>query len=422
MDSCVGPWTRRWPAKARIRGADDLRGRLRETLNCYLQSRRTPETGTFRRGHHTGNITRHHNSHIVHSRTAPSTFFYHYTSLKGVLTVLRGGRVDDNVRVLILSVSRDARPRLTGRVALVTGGSGFLGSLLVERLLGSDTAEVRVLTRTPRPATSSQPLIHGRRPRFIVGELTDERVLREALRGADVVFHLAAVKSVELCDASPSMAIDTNVHGSGALIQAALAETKLERFIAISSDKACRPTTVYGLTKALMERMVSEAYGMSKADFGTVRCGNLWGSTGSVVARWQAAAQAGADLSVTNPEMTRFIMLRQEAVDLIVEATSRTMEGSVLCRVMPAYALGDLAAAVSEMHGVKRHVIGGRPGEKVHEDLVSVGESPFTERNGEFFTITPGRRRTGAAPFSSADTHRVTAPELRVLLSHLKAP
>lgn len=312
-------------------------------------------------------------------------------------------------------------PTLEGRVVLVTGGSGFLGTSLVQRLLDYDISEVRVFTRNPSPPSWSAATSLRRRPRFIGGELSDERALREAVRGAHVVFHLAAIKSVELCEISPAEAINTNVHGSGALIQAALGEAKLERFIAISSDKASRPTTVYGLTKALMERMVAEANGLNTTDFGVVRCGSLWGSTGSVLARWQEAARAGADISITDPEMTRFIMLRPEAVDLILEAASRNMDGSILCRAMPAYVLGDLAALISEMHGLKQRVTGSRLGEKRHEDLVSGGEAPFTERTGEFFTITPGRRGSGVDVFSSASARRFTRPELEALLDRSTA-
>jgi UDP-N-acetylglucosamine 4,6-dehydratase len=257
--------------------------------------------------------------------------------------------------------------------------------------------------------------------RFIGGELREPQVLREAVRGVQVVFHLAAIKSVELCETNPAEAINTNVQGTGALIQAALEEPKLERFIAISSDKASEPINVYGLTKALMERMVAEADALNSADFGTVRCGSLWGSTGSVLARWQEAARAGSDISITDPRMTRFVMLRSEAVDLILEATTRSMKGSVLCRVMPAYVLGDVAALMTEMHGVKQRVTGSRRGEKLHEDLISSGEAPFTESRGEFFTITPGRRGLGADPFNSANARRLTRAELRPLLARSTA-
>lgn len=308
------------------------------------------------------------------------------------------------------------RPALEKRVLLVTGGSGFLGSSLVQRLLSYDVAEVRVLTRKPS-ATSSPLTSLGRQPRFIIGDLSDQRVLREAVRGAHVVLHLAGMKSIELCELNPTEAINTNVRGTGALIQAALGEPRLERFIAISSDKASNPTSVYGLTKALMERMVAEANGLNGADFGTVRCGNLWGSTGSVLDRWHQAMRARADLVVTDPQMTRFVMLRSEAVDLVLEAASRHMGGGVLCHVMPAYVLGDLAAAMSEMHGLKQRVTGGRVGEKLHEDLVSRSEAPFAERNGAFFTITAGRRGAGADPFNSATARHLTGTELRALLS-----
>lgn len=315
-------------------------------------------------------------------------------------------------------MSGDRTPAvLEGRVVLVTGGSGFLGSTLVQRLLGYNVAEVRVLTRRPTTANESPPTGLRRQARIIVGALSDQAVLREAVRGANVVFHLAAIKSVEICETMPAEAINTNVHGTAALIRASLEQKTLERFIATSSDKASMPINVYGLTKAVMERMVAEAQALTGVDFGTVRCGSLWGSTGSVLVRWQEASRAGAELSITDPEMTRFVMLRSEAVDLMLEAASRNMEGGVLCRVMPAYVLGDLAALVSEMHGSRQRVVGGRPGEKLHEDLVSGGEAPFTEKTGEFYRITPGRRASGVEPFNSARARRLTQSELLALLN-----
>ena len=311
-------------------------------------------------------------------------------------------------------------PTLEGRVVLVTGGSGFLGAALVQRLLGHNVAEVRVLTRK-LPVTAQPDTKLGRRPRFVVGALNDPAIVREAIRGVHVVFHLAAMKSIELCEANPMEAVDTNVHGTGAVIEAALGDPALERFVAISSSQASTPTSVYGLTKALVERMATNANGRRGADFGTVRCGNLWGSPGSVLDRWQDAARTGSELFVTDPRMTRFIMLRTEAVDLIVEAASRNMAGGILCRLMPAYALADLAAEIAESHGLKQHATGARLGEKLHESLVSETEAPFTDRDREFFTITPGRRSSGTEPFDSAKARRVTRKELRQLLTSASA-
>jgi UDP-N-acetylglucosamine 4,6-dehydratase/5-epimerase len=315
-------------------------------------------------------------------------------------------------------MSVDGTPAaLKARVVLVTGGSGFLGSSLVERLLDYDVAEVRVLTRKASLASRPKPMTAKRQPRLVTGDLSDQRALLDAVGGAQVVFHLAAMKSVELCENSPAQAINTNVLGTGALLEAALAEPRLERFIAISSDKASRPTSVYGLTKALMEEKVAAADARNDADFGTVRCGSLWGSTGSVLARWEEAARTGSDLSVTDPEMTRFVMLRLEAVELILQAVARRMDGSILCRVMPAYVLGDLAALWSEMHGLKQRMTGRRPGEKLHEDLISDEEAPFTERHGEFLRITRDRRGSHAEPFNSGTARHLTQTELRALLS-----
>ena len=307
------------------------------------------------------------------------------------------------------TVARQREASVHARVVLVTGGTGFLGRELVRRLIEVGAAEVRVLARNAgrEPARVERPQV-----RYISGDLLDESAVRAAMRGVHVVFHLAAIKSVEICEHEPARAIATNVRGSGVLIQAALTEPALERFVAVSSDKAANPNGVYGLTKAVMERMVAEAQRLSGADFGSVRCGSLWASTGSVIAIWRQAAQAGQALAVTDPAMTRFVMLRSDAVDLLLEATSSTMDGSIRARVMPAYLLGDLAAVVSQVHAVAVHTTGGRSGEKMHDDLISREEAPFATRAGAFFRITPGRRNEGVEPFGSAGARRLTRAEL----------
>jgi len=311
------------------------------------------------------------------------------------------------------AVTRQREAAVRERIVLVTGGSGFLGAALVERLIEAGTAEVRTLARTAAGGTGRADRL---RVRAINGDLQDERAVRAAMRGVQVVFHLAAIKSVEICENEPAKAIATNVRGSGVLIKAALAEPSVERFVAVSSDKAANPTGVYGLTKAVMERMVADAQRLSNADFGIVRCGSLWASTGSVIALWRRAAAARQGLLVTDPAMTRFVMLRPDAVDLLFEATSRTMAGDILARVMPAYLLGDLAAVVSQAHAVAVHTTGGRSGEKTHDDLISEQEAPFTARAGEFFRITPGRRNEGVEAFGSADARRLTRTELSDLV------
>ncbi len=306
-----------------------------------------------------------------------------------------------------------------GRNVLVTGGTGFLGRALVRRLVALRPRKIRIVSQSEARRSQFQQMLRGADVplAFVTGDIADPFVVRRAMDGAQVVFHLAAMKHVDFCEGQPYQAVKTNVLGSKTLLDAALREPRLECFIAVSSDKAANPVGVYGMTKALMERMICEAQAESGGRFAVVRCGNFWGSTASVVPIWLRNVREGRELHVTDPRMTRFVILSQEGVDLLLYAAQRGSRGEIVARAMPVYELGDLAAVFSERYGVAARVVGTRPGEKLHEDLISAMEAPFTRRDGDEFVITPGRPQDGTKPFSSADALRLTKEQLVHLLS-----
>ena len=302
---------------------------------------------------------------------------------------------------------------------LLTGGTGFLGSAVLRRLIVSEVRSVRVLSVSEaRRAQLASALQDTPVPiDFVTGDIADPFVVRRAIDGAQIVVHLAAMKHVVLAEKQPYEAVKTNVIGTKVLLEAALAEPQLERFIAVSSDKSANPYGVYGMTKALMERIVCEAQTSRGPLFGAVRCGNFWGGAGSVVPIWLKNVHEGRPIEVTDPTMTRFVLLLHEAVELVLDATARGLRGEILARRMHSYVLGDLAAVFHDRFGVEIREVGPRPYEKQHEDLISAVEAPFARLDGDDFVLTPSRMQVGAGPFSSKDAVPLTRQRLAELLA-----
>jgi UDP-glucose 4-epimerase len=262
-----------------------------------------------------------------------------------------------------------------------------------------------VLTRSPVPANRGAG---DENIEFVQGNIADPTAVDGAVAGVDVVFHLAAEKSVQRCEIEPSLAVGTNVVGSWNLLKAA-GRARVERIVAASSDKACEPSGILGLTKAVMERVLCSPHdGLACT---AVRLGGILESTGSVLDRW-ARTRTDGFITVTDPEMTRFALSTDEAVALLLAASERSGAGEIVAPALFAYRLGDLAAAYARRHGVEVSIVGRGSGEKSDEQLVSAGEAPCTRREERLFVITPGRRQAGAGPYSSREAPRLEANAL----------
>ena len=296
---------------------------------------------------------------------------------------------------------------------LVTGGTGSIGSALVEELHGLGAREIRVLARLARAPQDSSGAPNVR---FVQADVADAGKVADAVKGVDLVFHLAALKDVAACEADPEAALRTNVEGSVNILLAASNEPRVRRLIAVSSDKACAPSGVLGMTKALMERIVTETAVKGKRSFGSVRLGNVWGASGSVLRRWQESAGREGRIDVTDRTMTRFVLTQDEAIRHLLELASRPFAGEVVAPRMRAYRLGELADVFAEESGAAVRVIGARAGEKLHEDLVSNGEASAARFEGDLIVIDGRRDGIGIDPFSSADAELVPATELRDLV------
>jgi len=296
---------------------------------------------------------------------------------------------------------------IAGRSILVTGASGSLGVALVRRLGREAPFEIRALQRKAAGAERLRDAVGPSVPlRLVKADVTDGDAVADAMKGIDVVFHLAAEKDVVTCEEHPALAVRTNVIGSDTVVQAAARLGAHVTIVAASSDKASLATSVLGLTKALMERIFCAAGGSS------VRLGGVLGSSGSVLELWRRSAQERGVIEVTDPESTRFVLTEDEAVSALLRASERGRSGEILIPTMRAYRLGDLAAVFARANDIEIRVVGLRRGEGRHTDALSTLESAHAHQDGDWRVLVPGRQFGGVAPYRSDDAERLTREEL----------
>ena len=267
-------------------------------------------------------------------------------------------------------------PYLQGKVILITGGTGSFGTAFVKTLLAKhDPAAVRVFSRDELKQYNLQRATDAdERLRCLVGDVRDGGRLRLAMRGVDVVVHAAALKQVPVCEYNPFEAVKTNINGAENVVAAAIAND-VPHTLALSTDKAVNPVNLYGATKLAAEKIVTQgnAYaGDSPARFATMRYGNVVGSRGSVIPLFKAQAREG-ELTITDEAMTRFWITLEQAVDFVVSCLALMRGGEVFVPRLPSMRVRDIADALAP--DATRRIIGIRPGEKVHEVLVTEDES-----------------------------------------------
>lgn len=290
---------------------------------------------------------------------------------------------------------------LADKTVLVTGGCGFIGSALVREIVAERPAEVRVFDNDQQRLFELQRELDepAVTVRYVLGDLRDESRVALAMDGVDVVFHAGAVKHVELSEYNPTEAVRTNVLGTRNVLRAAV-DGSVESFTAVSTDKASNPSCVMGATKFIMERAVVAANGRCdrEATFNCVRFGNVLGSTGSVVPIFLDQIRNGGPLTVTDPDMTRFVMPVERAVELVLEARDRGSRGRVFVLKMPACRVGDLADGLRSAYApdygfspgdIDVEYVGRRPGERAHERLVSREELDRAEELEDMFVLQP---------------------------------
>ena len=304
---------------------------------------------------------------------------------------------------------RQRRPStsLRGRSVLVTGGTGSFGRSFATRLLELGTTRVRVLSRDEdkqvRMAREHKDI------EFVLGDVRDRDRVAWAVKGVDVIFHAAALKHVPHCERHPFEAFQTNVVGSQNLALAAQA-AGVDIVVGLSTDKAVKPINAMGTSKAMMEKIFcGSEMRAGPTRFCCTRYGNIMGSRGSVIPLFVSQIESGEELTVTHADMTRFLMDVDESVDLVLFAIENAKGGEIFVKKAPACRTGDLALAVlramNATGGVR--VVGPRPGEKLHEVLVSEFEMQRAQDAGDFFILAPDDSRADPAqmpPFGSEYT------------------
>jgi UDP-N-acetylglucosamine 4,6-dehydratase len=307
---------------------------------------------------------------------------------------------------------------LSGKTVLVTGGTGSFGNFIVHRLLKEGVKEVRVFSRDEKKQYDMNVFYAGNKQlTFTIGDVRDLPAVREAVHGADFVFHASALKHVSKCETHPDEAIKTNVIGAENIVQASLDEG-VRACVAISTDKAVKPVNVMGMTKALMERVVL-AGNLSRRNKGTsftcVRYGNVLRSRGSVIPFFRRQLKLGKRLTITDPRMTRFLLTLNDAIDLVLYAAKASSGGDIFVRKAPAARIVDVARVLSEEAGrpFSYDEVGILPGEKLDEILVSEEELPRSEDEGDYYRVHPwwSSTRPSALATEFSSGHYLVDPE-----------
>jgi UDP-N-acetylglucosamine 4,6-dehydratase len=280
---------------------------------------------------------------------------------------------------------------LQGKTVLITGGTGSFGTKLLEILLGCHEPEaVRIYSRDELKQSEMRRRFadDDDRIRYLIGDVRDLPRLTRAMRGVDVVVHAAALKQVPACEYNPFEAVQTNVIGAENVVSAAI-ENDVPLTIALSSDKAVNPVNLYGATKLCAEKIVTQGNtysGHSVARFASVRYGNVVGSRGSVIPLFKAQAPTGV-LTITDARMTRFWITLEQAVEFVIDSLGRMGGGEIFVPRIPSMHVVDIAEAIAP--DAEHRIVGIRPGEKLHEVLITEDEARHTLETGSGFVIHP---------------------------------
>ena len=291
---------------------------------------------------------------------------------------------------------------LAGKTLLITGGTGSFGKQVLHQILHTDIAQVRIFSRDELKQHDLRHSLQANFPhladkvRFYIGDVRDLSSVRNVMHGVDYVFHAAALKQVPSCEFFPMEAIKTNVLGTENVLSAAI-DAGVKRVVCLSTDKACYPINAMGISKAMMEKVViakSRTVDPNKTAICCTRYGNVMCSRGSVIPLWVEQIQAGQSITITDPNMTRFIMSLPEAVDLVLYALENGVSGDILVQKAPACTIGTLAKALTQLlspdHPIK--VIGIRHGEKMYETLLTGEECAAAIDLGNFYRVPCDKR------------------------------
>ena len=282
---------------------------------------------------------------------------------------------------------------LNQKSILITGGTGSLGKALVRRILGTykEVKRLVILSRDEQKQFQMNQEFSDQKHkalRYFIGDIRDFDRIKRALKGIDYVIHTAAMKHVPIAEYNPMECVKTNVLGAENLINACL-ETDVKRVVALSTDKAAAPINLYGATKLCSDKLFIAANnirGRDSINFSVVRYGNVMGSNGSVIPFFISKKKEGV-LPITDPKMTRFNISIEEGVDMVLHALENAWGGEIFVPKIPSYKIMDVAEAIAPE--CKKEVVGIRPGEKIHEEMITTSDSYTTYDLGKYFAILP---------------------------------
>jgi UDP-N-acetylglucosamine 4,6-dehydratase/5-epimerase len=336
------------------------------------------------------------------------------------------------------AIGEISNAKLAGSTILITGGTGSFGNELLKSINLQDVSEVRIFSRDELKQDEMRRKLSSEKVRFYVGDVRDPGSIKNAMVGADFVFHAAALKQVPSCEFFPMQAVATNIEGSNNVLNAAI-DAKVKSVVCLSTDKAVQPINAMGITKAAMEK-VARSLAHRAADSGTtisiVRYGNVMYSRGSVLPYFVSQLRAGQPLTITAPDMTRFLLSLQDAIELVKFAFARGEPGDILIKKSPAATVLTTAQALASIFGaeLQTKIIGTRHGEKEHETLATREEIASSVEEDQYFRCRMDRRsinydayvgesqkqKNGVDDFTSANTTRLSVEETVTLFRGLR--
>lgn len=322
------------------------------------------------------------------------------------------------------------------KILLITGGTGSFGNAVLKRFLHSDIYEIRIFSRDEKKQDDMRKLYNSPKLKFYIGDVRDFQSVLNVTRGVDFVYHAAALKQVPSCEFHPLEAVKTNVLGTENVLEAAIING-VKRVVCLSTDKAVYPINAMGISKAMMEKViVAKSRGSEATIICATRYGNVMASRGSVIPLFVHQIRSGNPITITDPNMTRFMMTLDDAVDLVLYAFQNAKPGEIFVQKAPASTIETLAKAIIQIAGVPDHeirVIGTRHGEKLYEALLSREEMVAAEDLGRYYRVPPDLRDLNygkfveegevkiseAVDYNSHNTTRLDLLEMKALLFKL---
>lgn len=302
------------------------------------------------------------------------------------------------------------------KVLLISGGTGSFGHAVLKKFLSSDIKEIRIFSRDEKKQDDMRLAFLNDKLKFYIGDVREYSSVSQAMNGVDYVFHAAALKQVPSCEFYPLEAVRTNILGTENVLNAAI-ENNVSRVVVLSTDKAVYPINAMGMSKALAEKITVARSRLLALDrdpiFCSTRYGNVMASRGSVIPLFIGQIKAGMPITITDPEMTRFLMSLNDSVDLVIHAFTNAVQGDIFVQKAPAATMHDLASALKEIFSseVSLRIIGTRHGEKLYESLISREEMAHAIDMGRYFRVPADVRDLNYAKYFSVGEESISRAE-----------